>query len=283
VAALAVVDDILSVLTLAIFYPRHFDPAWLALSAAAVGCLYLLNRGRVRAGWPYALITLGLWLALHGAGVHAALAGVLLAAFVPTLPAPAAGPLLAQAATALAELEHAEKELERIGVSTRPSGQEPIWDWASRNLSAATERLLSPADRLERAVAPWTAYAILPLFAFSATGVRLDLDLSPPGAGRILLGVVLGLVIGKPLGVSIASGLAIRLGLALPPEDVSLRAFLGAACLCGVGDTVALLLADQAFAIDADAAIAKLAVLLGSALAGGLGALVLMSGPRARA
>jgi NhaA family Na+:H+ antiporter len=280
VAALAVVDDILSVLTLAIFYPRHFDPAWLALCAVAVGFLYLLNRGRVRAGWPYALVTLGLWIALHGAGVHAALAGVLLAAFVPTLPAPAAGPLLAQAASALAELEHAESELAQAGASAQRSAQEPIWDWASRNLSAATERLLSPADRLERAVAPWTAYAILPLFAFSATGVRLDLDLSQPDAGRILLGVVLGLVIGKPLGVSLASWLAIRVGLALPPVGVSLRGFLGAACLCGVGDTVALLMADQAFANDAEAGIAKLGVLLGSALAGGLGALVLVSGRR---
>ena len=107
---------------------------------------------------------------------------MLLAAFVPTLPAPAAGPLLAQAATALAELEHAESELARAGAPAQRNAQEPIWDWASRNLSAATERLLSPADRLERAVAPWSAYAILPLFAFSATGVRLDLDLSQPDA-----------------------------------------------------------------------------------------------------
>ena len=93
---------------------------------------------------------------------------------------------------------------------------------------------------------------------------------------------MLGLVIGKPLGVSLASWLAVRFGLALPPVGVSLRGFLGAACLCGVGDTVALLMADQAFASDADAAIAKLGVLLGSTLAGGLGALVLVSGRRAR-
>ena len=275
VAALAVVDDIISVLTLAIFYPRHFDAAWLVVSIFVVGVLYLLNRGRVRAGWPYALVTIGLWLSLHGAGVHAALAGVLLAAFVPTLPAPAPGPLLAQAATALAALEHAESELQQAGASARRSAKEPIWDWASRNLSAAAERLLSPADRLEGAVAPWTAYAILPLFAFSATGVRLDVDLSSPDASRILQGVVLGLVVGKPLGVSLASGLAIRLGLAQAPEGVSLRSFLGAACLCGVGDTVALLMADQAFAGGPDSAIAKIGVLVGSVVAGSLGALVL--------
>ena len=89
-------------------------------------------------------------------------------------------------------------------------------------------------------------------------------------------------MIGKPLGVSLASWLAVSRGRALPPEGVTLRQFLGAACLCGVGDTVALLMADQAFPSDTDAAIAKIGVLLGSTLAGGLGALVLVSGRRAR-
>ena len=141
--------------------------------------------------------------------------------------------------------------------------QEPIWDWASRNLSAATQRLLSPADRLERAVAPWTAYVVLPLFAFSATGVPLDVDLASPTAQLILLGVIVGLVVGKPLGVLLASGLAIRSRAARAPEGVSLRAFVGAACLCGVGDTVALLMADQAFLPGRKSAIAKLGVLIG--------------------
>ena len=280
VAALAVVDDILSVLTLAIFFPHALHVAWIAASALAVGLLYALNRSRVRAGWPYAVVAVALWLCLHAGGVHAALAGILLAGFVPTLPAPAAGPLLAQAATALAALEHAEREIEQAGTAARRIEQEPIWDWASRNLSAATERLLSPADRLERAVAPWTAYVILPLFAFSATGIHLDVDLSSPGAKPILLGVIVGLVVGKPLGVLLASGVAIRSGLARPPERVSLRSFVGAACLCGVGDTVALLMADQAFLHGSESSIAKIGVLVGSAVAAALGALVLGTGPR---
>ena len=111
-----------------------------------------------------------------------ALAGVLLAAFLPTRPAPAAGPLLAQAATRARRARACrERGASDAGATTQRIAQEPIWDWASRNLSAASERLLSPADRIERAVAPWSAYVILPLFAFSATGVRLDLDLSHAG------------------------------------------------------------------------------------------------------
>lgn len=283
VAALAVVDDILSVLTLAIFYPRDFDLMWLIASGAAVLAMYVLNRWRVYAAAPYAMTAVFLGICLHDAGVHAALAGVFLAGFLPTRPAPAAGPLLAQAATALAALEHAENEAKQSGDENRRVEQEPIWDWASRQLSAATNRLLSPADRIERAIAPWSAYVILPLFAFSATGVDLRVDMTSPGAVAILLGVILGLVIGKPLGISLASALAIRTKIARMPDDVSLRNFLGAACLCGVGDTVALLMADQAFPDGPDGAIAKIGVLIGSVLAAGLGAAVLATGPSAHA
>ncbi len=280
VAALAVVDDILSMLTLAVFYPRAFEAGWLVACAVATAAMYALNRWRVYAGWPYLVVTAGLWLSLHAAGVHAALAGVVLAAFLPTRPAPAAGPLLAQAATALAALEHAEKTLAKEG--GRPHiEEEPVWDWASRNLSAASARLLSPAEQVERAVAPWAAYVVLPLFAFSATGIALELDLSEPQAVRVLAGVILGLVIGKPLGVAAASWLAVKSRIAIFPDDVPWRAFLGAAALCGVGDTVALLMADQAFPVGPDAAAAKIGVLAGSTIAAALGALILATSPAA--
>ena len=156
-----------------------------------------------------------------------------------------------------------------------------MWDWASRNLSAASERLLSPADRIERVLAPWSAYVVLPLFAFSATGVKLDLDLSSSGAARVLAGVVLGLVAGKPLGISLASWLAIKSGSALAPAGVSTQQFLGAACLCGVADTVALLMADQASLPEATASVAKIGCLLGSFIAAALGTLVLVTRPGA--
>jgi NhaA family Na+:H+ antiporter len=276
VAALAVVDDVLSVLVLAVVSPRSFSLFWLLASGLGILLLFALNRWRVYARWPYAMTTALLWYALHAAGVDAALAGILLAAFLPTQPAPAAGPLLAQAATALAALEHAEREAKEAGADPRRVEETPIWDWASRNLSAASQRLMSPADRVERALAPWSAYVVLPLFAFSATGIRFDLDLSGQGAIRILGGIVLGLVIGKPLGISLASWLAIRSGLARAPEGVTLGPFLGAACLCGVSDTVALLMADQAF-LGPNSAIAKIGVLVGSILAALLGTIVLVA------
>jgi NhaA family Na+:H+ antiporter len=278
IAAFAVVDDIFSVLTLAIFYPHNFNAAWLIAAAVAIAALYVLNRARVYASWPYVMITGALWFFLHSAGVHGALAGVVLAGFIPTRPTPDAAPLLGQAANALARLEYAQREARESG---EDEDDDPVLDWASRNLSAASERLLSPADRVERAVAPWSTYVALPLFAFSAAGVSFSADLAAPGATNILLGVILGLVIGKPLGIGLLSFLAVKAGVASPPKGVGLRAFIGAICLCGIGDTVALLMADQAFSHGEDAAIAKIGVLIGSVLAAALGAAVIASGPGA--
>jgi NhaA family Na+:H+ antiporter len=274
VATLAVADDVASVLILAVFFPGAFAPAYAVAVAASLVVLVSLNRARVYARWPYVLATIALWLSLHALGVHAALAGVLVAMAVPTRPAPAPAPLLAQAATALAALDHAEKEARRQGRGTAKLETEPVWEWAARNLSAAAERLLSPAERMERAVAPWSTYVVLPLFAFSATGVSFAIHLSSPTSRRVLAGTVLGLLAGKPLGILAASGLATAARLTSPLEGVTLRLFAGAACLCGVGDTMALLMADRALTPE-DAAVAKLGVLAGSILAGLLGMAIL--------
>jgi Na+:H+ antiporter, NhaA family len=279
VAALAVVDDILSVLTIAIFFPESFNPIYAIAVVACLVCVLALNRARVYATWPYVLAGIALWLSLHELGVHAALTGIVLAMCIPTRPAPSPGPLLAQAATALAALDHVDREARREGLETQLE-TEPVWEWAVRNLSATTERLLSPAERIERAVAPWSAFVILPLFAFSAAGVSFAIDLSSRDSQHILTGVTAGLAIGKPLGILAASGLAIALGLAVIPDGVSRMQFVGAACLCGVGDTLALLMADRAFAAEA-AAVAKLGVLIGSVLAGVIGTAVLYRRPPA--
>jgi NhaA family Na+:H+ antiporter len=276
IAAFAVMDDILSVLTLAVFYPHNFEAAWLLGAGAAIAVMYVLNRSHVYASWPYLFIACVTWFCLHAAGVHGALAGIVLAGFLPTRPAPDAGPLLAQAANALTALDIAQGDK-----NADEKDRNTVLDWAGRNLSAASERLLSPADRVERAVAPWSTYLALPLFAFSAAGVSFNADLSAPGALSIVAGVILGLVVGKPLGIGIFSFAALKTGIARAPKGIDIRAFIGAICLCGIGDTVALLLADQAFTSSEDAAIAKIAVLIGSVLAAGLGAAIIALGPAA--
>ncbi len=279
VAAYAVVDDILAILILAIFYPHNLHAAWLIASVAAVGLMYTLNRWRIYVGWPYLAAAIGLWTSLHLAGIEGALSGVVLAVFLPTRPTPSASPLLAQAATALAELEQAERALRRAGADRRRVEQEPIWDWASRNLSAAAARLLSPAERVERNLAPWSTYVVLPLFAFTAAGVSLTANLGAPYADRVLWGVALGLAIGKPVGMVAATWAAVKARIAIGPADASRLAFLGAACLCGIGDPLSILMAEQAFPGQGYAAVAKLGVLVGSVLAAALGSVALVISP----
>ena len=120
---------------------------------------------------------------------------------------------------------------------------------------------------------------MLPLFAFTAAGVSVVADFGVPNAARVLLGTALGLAIGKPLGMILATWLAARARIGVFPADAAPMAFLGATALCGIGDPLSLLLAEQAFPEGPYAAVAKIGVLLGSALAAVLGALALIFSP----
>jgi NhaA family Na+:H+ antiporter len=235
----------------------------------------MFTRWRIYVVWPYLVAALGLWLSLHLAGVSGALSGLALAAFLPPWPAPTAAPLLAQVATALAELEHAQLEHKCTEESQRHLEQEPVWDWAARNLRAAADRLLSPAERVERATEPWSTYVVLPIFAFTATGVALAADFSGHDTARVFVGVALALAIGKPIGMILTTWAAAKAKIALPPDDTAPMAFLGAAFLCGIADPFSFYLADQAFQTSAYASVAKLGVLAGSGVAATLGAIVL--------
>jgi NhaA family Na+:H+ antiporter len=273
VAIYGVANDVLSILILAVFYPHSIRPEWLIGAAAAIALLAILRRWQVYAAWPYIFTVVGLWLSLHEAGVSGALSGIVLAAFLPPRPTPDATPLLAQAATALAALEHAEHALRRAN-SHRRLKEEPVWDWASRNLAAASDRLLSPAERAERAAEPWSTYLILPLFAFSAAGATLAGDFVTADAWRVVAGVALGLFVGKPVGIVLTSWAASKLRIAAPPAATPPLAFVGAAILCGIGDPFEFLMADQAFGKTPLADAAKIGVLAGSLLAAAVGAAV---------
>ncbi|MDB6011535.1 MAG: Na(+)/H(+) antiporter NhaA [Gammaproteobacteria bacterium] len=279
VAAYAIANDLSSTLILALLHPRAISLEWLLVAFGTVATMATFTRWRIYAVWPYLMAALGLWLSLHLAGVSGALSGLALAAFLPPWPAPAAAPLLAQAASALAELEHAEHELERTGKSQRRLEQEPVWDWATRNLRAAADRLQSPAERVERATEPWSTYVVLPIFAFTATGVGLAADFRAHDAARVFGGVVLALAIGKPIGIILTTWAAAKAKIAFPPADATPLAFLGAVFLCGIADPFSFYLADQTFQTGAYASVAKLGVLAGSGVAAAFGAVLLGLSP----
>jgi NhaA family Na+:H+ antiporter len=266
--AAAIVDDIGAIIVVAIFYSDALNLAALAGALATVGVLVALNRAGVYRVTPYVVTGVALWIFVHSGGLHATLAGVLLAAFIPTRKPPDYQALALQAEAILAaEARHGGEQF-RFGPS------EP----ALRELDAIHDRIESPADRLLRNVAPQSSYLVLPIFALANAGVVIATEVLT-GHGQLMAAIICGLAIGKPAGFMLASWLAVKLGIAEKPAAYSWRQLGGAGALAGIGFTMSLFIAGQAFPALDDFAAAKIAVFAASVLSAIIGVAVLWGAP----
>ena len=264
--AAAIVDDIGAIGVVAVFYSSTLQLEYLMGAAVLIAILALLNRSRVYSVTPYILVGIALWGCVHASGLHATLAGVILAMFIPTRPPPDMRGLMVQANTIMGvEAQHKDEVL-RHGPSV------PVL----RALEAIYDRLESPADRLLRRAGARSSYVVLPLFAFANAGVALSTEVLH-GHEPLMLAIAAGLVIGKPLGLVLASALAVWLGLAIKPAEYSWRQLIGAGALAGIGFTMSLFIAGQAFPVESDFAAAKIAVFAASVLSAIIGVAVLWS------
>jgi NhaA family Na+:H+ antiporter len=268
--AAAIVDDIGAIVVVAIFYSDAMNLPALLGALATVGFLGLLNRWGVYRATPYVMAGVVLWICVHAGGLHATLAGVLLAAFIPTRPPPDYSALTAQADAILtAEASHGGEQF-RHGPSAP----------ALRELDAIHDRLESPADRLLRNVAPRSSYLVLPIFALANAGVLITTEVLT-GHSMLMAAIICGLTIGKPVGFVLASWLAVKAGVADKPVAYSWRQLAGAGALAGIGFTMSLFIAGQAFPAPSDFAAAKIAVFAASVLAALIGMAVLWRAPHA--
>jgi NhaA family Na+:H+ antiporter len=269
-AALAIVDDMGAVLVIALFYTGAI--AWGALAVAGIILLLLigLNALRIRSLTPYLVLGLGLWFYVHESGVHATIAGVLLAFTIPTRTRINAAEFSTEARGLLDQFDRTETG--DLLVLTSKGQQEAII-----GLERASESVTAPLLRLEHALHVFSAFVVMPLFAFSNAGVGL----TGASGGRVTLAVILGLAVGKPLGITGAALAAVRLRLAALPARVTWTALHGCAWLGGIGFTMSLFIATLAFQgtnlLDA----AKVGILAGSILSGIVGAVVVRRGARA--
>ena len=201
-STIAVVDDLIAILIIAVFYSHGLSWVALGWAGASVLGMILLNRRGVTALTPYLLLGAALWVFMLKSGIHATLAGVITGLAIPHV---------SRRNTIPDEIEH------------------------------------SALETLEKALHPWVAFAILPLFAFANAGLSLgDFTLQDVFAA-LPLGVVLGLVVGKPVGITLAA-LALRAtGRVRWPEGMDLRAMLGMGLLCGIGFTMSLFIGSLAF------------------------------------
>jgi NhaA family Na+:H+ antiporter len=263
--ALAIADDMGAVLVIAFFYSSAI--AWGALAAAALMFLILIgfNASGVRQLWPYLLVGAGLWYFVHASGIHATVAGVALAFTIPVHTRINAAEFSREAQALLDRFERMETG--DFLVLTSKAQQETL-----SALERASHDVAAPILRLEHALHNFSAFVVMPLFAFANAGVKITFSMEHAEIG---LGVLAGLIIGKPLGIMAAAFLSVRAGIAKLPQGISWTSLLGYAWLAGIGFTMSLFIALLAFHDAALVDAAKRGILAGSLLAGIAGAIAL--------
>lgn len=263
--AAVIVDDLVAIGLVAVVYTESIAWAYLAAAVLITAVLIVLNRWSVYRPLPYILLGVGLWFCLHEAGVHATLSGVILALLVPTRPPPSVKALMAQAQLVL------DLDVRQAGDATK---QRDLSPQALGYLDKIHDRMDSPSNKLLRAAEPWSSFFVLPIFALANADLVWTSGILD-GHGRFVLAIILALVVGKPLGILGASWLAVRLKLASKPEAYTWGQLAGAGTLAGIGFTMSLFIAGQAFPDGADFSAAKVAIFAASLIAAVLGFIVL--------
>jgi Na+:H+ antiporter, NhaA family len=275
VTALAIVDDIVAVLVIALFYTSEIS--WGALGAGAVflAALVVANLLGVDRTLVYAVLGVGLWLCFLLSGIHATIAGVLLALTVPAVSFMNPGAFLDRSRYVLDRFEKAGEKGENVLANDERQA-------ALHALNHAAYKLEPPLHELEHALNPWVVFAIMPLFALANAGVPLGGDIVGALASPVTLGIVLGLVVGKQLGITLFAWLAVRSGVSELPEGIGFRHVYGAGWLAGIGFTMSLFISDLAFSEDSLVETAKVGILCASLIAGVVGWTILRGASRPR-
>jgi Na+:H+ antiporter, NhaA family len=263
VTALAIVDDIIAVLVIALFYTDRIQLYSLAIALAGVALCFGINLLGVNKPAIYAAIGICVWFAVLKSGVHATVAGVLLAFTIP-------------ARTYMDRdvfLKRGRWLLDRIESAPENSFESHA---AIHTLEGQCELIESPLHRIEHSLQPWVSFLVMPLFAFSNAGVRLWGNIWSATRHPVSLGVALGLFIGKPLGIWLFAWMSLKIGLAKAPADVSWKTIFGGSWLCGIGFTMSLFIAGLAFGEGMLLDLAKIGTLAASLAAGICGSIFLL-------
>ena len=246
---LAVVDDIGAIVVIAIFYSSGVSFAWLGVAVGSLAVTLVVRRMGVHSMLVYTGLGALMWFALHEAGVHPTLAGVAMGLLAPVTPRIAEDLVDEDELVDVTSVEHARSTMQMAKGS------------------------VSTVEWLEHVLHPWTSYVIVPIFALANAGIEISTEsLRHAMESPITWGVFVGLMVGKPLGVMLFSKLALRAGVADPPEGTSSRQLLGAGHAAGIGFTVAIFISELAFKghpdAEAQVADAKMAILVASLLSG---------------
>jgi NhaA family Na+:H+ antiporter len=247
--ALAIVDDLGAVAVIALFYTEIFDGASLAVSLLVWGSALAYGRASGQKPLVFALLGLMMWYFMLKSGIHATIAGVLMAMAVPL--------------RHMLGMQELQQELRSL--ASRGAGFEQT-EIVIEHLEEVLDRAHSPLHSLEHALAPYVAFVIMPVFAFFNAGVALGGG-EAGAISAISLGVLAGLLLGKPIGVAGFALIAVKSGLSRLPTGVTWSGMVGVGLLAGIGFTMSLFIANLAFADRASLVQAKTGVLVASVVA----------------
>ncbi|WP_436232185.1 Na+/H+ antiporter NhaA [Collinsella intestinalis] len=267
-STLAIADDLLAIAAIALFYGHAPNLFWLGCAAAVTAALVVLNRWRRYRLAPYLALGLVLWFCLFQSGVHATLAGVILAFTIPARSDIVASELVGWLGSKLPELD------DRFDDEVHILGQHDFTR-AARGVERVMHRVTPPLQRLEHYISTPVNFLILPIFAFVNAQVRLvGVDPLSLVFDPVAIGVYLGMLLGKPIGIAGMTALLVKTRIAHLPTGVSMRHIVGVGILGGIGFTMSILISGLAFTqIPAELLAAKTAILAGSASAALVGLL----------
>jgi len=266
--ALAIADDLGAIAVIAIFYTEQVSLVALAGSGLFLGAIVLINRLGVRQNWAYVLLAVGAWAFVLASGVHATVAGILVAMLVPVKSVIDPAVFLERARGSLDRLQEA-------GLSRQSAVKNPEQMEALNEMFFSVNDMRPAGLALEQQLHPVQAFWILPIFAFFNAGVPLDsASVSAAAESPISWGIILGLVVGKPIGVLLFSWLAVKSGRASLPDRVTWGQILGVGALAGVGFTMSIFISELAFKAEL-VNTAKVGILVASIASGVIGCFLL--------
>lgn len=261
--ALAIVDDLGAVLVIALFYTETINLFALATAGGTLLLLVSLNLGGIRRPLPYVMIGVVLWIALLKSGVHATLAGILLAFTIPMRPKYDANRFLSQINDMVGKIKQAYGREKNII-------KNEVLRAKVQALGEGVQLVQAPAQLIEHKMHFPSAYLIIPIFSLANAGIPVDWSsIGDVATHPVSMGITIGLVIGKLIGIAGFSWVAVKVGLTSLPENLNFKHIIGVSLIAGIGFTMSIFIAELGFVHHPqDLLMAKSGILLASLLAG---------------
>ncbi len=280
--ALAIADDLMAILVVAIFYGGKLNFLLLGLAFVVILVVLMMHRLGEKRPWFYLIPAVVIWVLFYYSGIHATMSGVVMAFLIPMTPRYSKHYYFRTRKVYRKQIDDFEHIHEPGGFPNGPQ-RHVLWQ-----LSKTSKGSIGLSYQLEHALAPWVNFLIMPIFALANAGVRITdpsyfnvLSFSPE-MGSVSMGIFLGLLIGKPLGITLASFLAVKAKVAAMPAGATWKMLLAVACLGGIGFTMSIFVDTLSFGDQPEAVMlmlrdmGKVAVLIGSLCAGVLGSVLVL-------